>query len=157
MRRSLHKAGIHRPLQAGIADGANSGIAARLRGRTGSVRVHFKRLPFLHRHGGTTDTRIHWRALWKLGEAQANTDSALDAFVKRQARVDSLARASPDQVCWVIEALRAWCARAGFDVPETAGGPETTAAVRSCSSPTCCRSGSQEQYDQPLTNQSNPA
>lgn len=74
--------------------------------------------------------RVLWRALWNLGEVQANTDSALDAFVKRQAGVDSLAWASPGQVRQVIEALRSWCARTGFDVPETAGGPEIVEAKR---------------------------
>lgn len=62
-----------------------------------------------------------WLALWQLGEVDDPSDAALDAFARRQTGVDSLAWVAGDKAGPVIDALKAWCKRAGFDVPATTG------------------------------------
>ncbi|WP_119167093.1 regulatory protein GemA [Algihabitans albus] len=75
--------------------------------------------------------RALWLALYHLGEVADPRESALDSFAKRQTGVASLAWLKPQQANQVIEALRAWCARAGFDpagkVPRMTPEPGTSA------------------------------
>lgn len=59
-----------------------------------------------------------WISLWQLGAVRDNTDAALDAFVERQTKIPHLTWLGPQQAHRVIEALKEWCAREGFDVPE---------------------------------------
>jgi phage gp16-like protein len=68
--------------------------------------------------------RALWLALYHLGEVSEPSEDALAAFVERQTRVDgrgvdALQWLSPDQARLVIEALKAWCARAGCEVGDT--------------------------------------
>lgn len=65
--------------------------------------------------------RALWLALADLGEIEDASERALGGFCKRQAGIDSLAWISPEQGNQVIEALRARCARAGFEPPQTGG------------------------------------
>lgn len=58
-----------------------------------------------------------WRSLWLLGEVE--NLAGLDTFVERQTGVGALRWLAPEEASAVIEALRAWCARAGFEVPST--------------------------------------
>lgn len=59
--------------------------------------------------------RALWLALYHLGEIQDPKESALHAFGLRQTGVASLSWMKPSHLNKVIEALSAWCARAGFD------------------------------------------
>ncbi|MDO8837994.1 MAG: regulatory protein GemA [Parvibaculum sp.] len=61
-----------------------------------------------------------WLDLWHLGVLRDASDKALDAFVERQTGIAHLAWLGPQQAFRVIEALKSWCAREGFDVPEIA-------------------------------------
>ena len=67
-----------------------------------------------------------WMALYWLAEVDNASDEALAAFVKRQVGVEALAWLKPDDANTCIEALKDWCGRAGFKVPETSkdGGLE---------------------------------
>lgn len=58
-----------------------------------------------------------WRSLWLLGEVEDL--AGLDAFVERQTGVAAVRWLAPEEASAVIEALRAWSARAGFAVPAT--------------------------------------
>lgn len=65
--------------------------------------------------------RALWLALYQLGEVSEPSEAALNAFCRRQVGVDSLAWLAPETGFRLVEALKAWCARAGFDlrlVPE---------------------------------------
>lgn len=61
--------------------------------------------------------RALWRALHNLGEVVDPSDRALAAFVKRQTEIEALEWLTPGQAYKAIEALKAWCGRAGFEVP----------------------------------------
>ena len=75
--------------------------------------------------------RALWLALYHLGEIEDPKESALDSFAQRQTGVASLAWLKPQQANQVIEALRAWCRRVGFDpagkVPVLRPEPGTSA------------------------------
>lgn len=71
--------------------------------------------------------RALWRALHDLGELRDGSDQALAAFVRRQTGIEALEWLTPDQAYKAIEALKSWCARAGFKVP--AGGLEAKKAL----------------------------
>lgn len=59
-----------------------------------------------------------WIDLWQLGAVRDRTDKALDAFIKRQTGIEHLRWLGPHEAHRVIEALKDWCAREGFDVPQ---------------------------------------
>lgn len=59
-----------------------------------------------------------WIDLWQLGAVRDRTDKALDAFIKRQTSIEHLQWLGPHQAHAVIEALKDWCAREGFEVPQ---------------------------------------
>lgn len=61
--------------------------------------------------------RALWLSLWNLGALSDSSEDALAAFVKRQAGVDDLRFLSASNADVVIEALKKWCAREGFEQP----------------------------------------
>ena len=65
--------------------------------------------------------RALWASLYQLGEVEDRSDKALLSFVKRQGGPDSLRWITPGDANKVIEALKDWCKRAGFEVPKTSG------------------------------------
>lgn len=61
--------------------------------------------------------RALWLALYHLGELTDPSEAALATFVRRQTKVDALQFLTPMQARKVIEALKGWCGRVGYDVP----------------------------------------
>lgn len=115
-------------------------IAAQFPGKTSRTQLgtgqlvdlieHFKSLGFKPRRAAPkragrknlagSDTARKMRALWislyHLGVISDPSESALGAFIKRQAKVDDAAFVTPEQGYKVIEALKFWAAReAGVD------------------------------------------
>ena len=79
--------------------------------------------PMAH-HPHVGKVKALWWSLYWLGEVRCDVggvEAALDAFVKRQAKVDRLRFLSPRQAHSVIEALKAMLARAGVVWPVDAG------------------------------------
>lgn len=60
--------------------------------------------------------RALWHALAASGVVRTDTDAALQAYVKRQTKVDAWRFLNGYQVNSVIEALKAWCTRNGIAV-----------------------------------------
>lgn len=69
------------------------------------------------RHGQAALITALWIDLFQLGAVRDRSDGALDAFVERQAGVARLAWLTPGRANKVIEALKDWCLREGFEVP----------------------------------------
>lgn len=69
--------------------------------------------------------RALWIALYNLGEVEDGGDKALDAFVERQAKVASLRFLRAGDAPGVTEALKDWCRRVGFNVPERRASQRT--------------------------------
>lgn len=65
--------------------------------------------------GHARKIRALWLSLWNLGELTDPGEEALAAFARRQCGIDALAWVSPEDAGKVIEALKAWCQRAGVD------------------------------------------
>ncbi len=65
--------------------------------------------------GQARKIRALWLALYHLGEVQDPAESAIAAFVRRQTSLEALQWLTPSEANRVIEALKSWCARAGFD------------------------------------------
>lgn len=65
----------------------------------------------------STVIRALWLALYHLGELADPSEAALATFVRRQTKVDALQFLTPMQARRVIETLKGWCARVGYDVP----------------------------------------
>jgi phage gp16-like protein len=65
--------------------------------------------------------RALWHSLGLLGGIDRPTLRALDEFTRRQTGVTALRFATPTQKNQVIEALKDWCLREGFEVPVTEG------------------------------------
>lgn len=61
-----------------------------------------------------------WIDLWELGAVNNPDDKAIDAFVKRQTGVDHFRWLTAQKAKSVIEALKSWCGREGFDIPAAA-------------------------------------
>ena len=61
--------------------------------------------------------RALWLSLWNLGEVEDSSEDALAAFVRRQTGLDDTRFMRVDDANKVIEALKAWCERAGFTMP----------------------------------------
>jgi hypothetical protein len=60
--------------------------------------------------------QAHWIGLWNLGEVADRSDAALLAFVKRQTNIDHTRfLIDGEEAAKVIEALKAWAARAGVE------------------------------------------
>jgi hypothetical protein len=60
-----------------------------------------------------------WRNLWLLGETEDPGARALDKFVQRQAGVAALKWLAPEAAHSVVQALKDWLARAGFQTPSS--------------------------------------
>jgi len=73
-----------------------------------------------------------WIDLWQLGAIADKSDVALDAFVKRQSGIDKLAWLPPRKAHSVIEALKSWCARYGFALPQDLNDDGLTAKRELC-------------------------
>lgn len=65
-----------------------------------------------------------WIDLWQLGAVRDNSDKAIDSFVDRQVGIAHMQWLSPNKANQVIEALKAWCEREGFTVPQPEPGEE---------------------------------
>lgn len=61
--------------------------------------------------------RALWLSLYHLGEVGNAKEAAIAAFILRQTGCEALEWLSPEQNNQVIEALKDWCARAGFVQP----------------------------------------
>lgn len=57
--------------------------------------------------------RALWHALAIAGHVRADTDTALQAYAKRQTGVDAWRFQTQPQITQVIEALKKWCRRCG--------------------------------------------
>jgi phage gp16-like protein len=60
-----------------------------------------------------------WKNLYLLGEVEEPGPRALDNFVQRQAGVAALKWLAPEAAASVVQALKDWLARAGFELPST--------------------------------------
>ncbi len=60
--------------------------------------------------------RALWHAMAVAGVVRTDTDAALQAYVKRQTRLEHWRFLNGYQINAVIEALKQWCTRAGVDV-----------------------------------------
>lgn len=65
--------------------------------------------------------RALWLSLHHLGEVRDGAPQALDAFVRRQSGVSALRFLSARDAGPVIEALKDWCLRAGYEVVPDSG------------------------------------
>lgn len=72
----------------------------------------------LANHAEATKIRALWLSLYHLGEARDPSEDALAAFVKRQTRLDDLQWVKQEYAYQVIEALKSWCTRAGYEMPD---------------------------------------
>lgn len=145
--------------QLGLDDAAYRALLVRITGRDSSkgmtaaqldaVLAEFKRLgwkPVAARRTATApspndDVAAKVRALWiaahHLGAVQDGSESALRAFVQRQAKVDDVRFLRPGQAHKVIEALKAMAVRAGVNWAEPAPPLVGTDGPRVASS-RCC-------------------
>jgi phage gp16-like protein len=62
-----------------------------------------------------------WLMLWNLDEVQSRGDKSIDAFVRRTTGKSALKFTTNGEAGKVVEALKAWCLRAGVDADTTAG------------------------------------
>jgi phage gp16-like protein len=69
-------------------------------------------------HPEAAKIRALWLSLYHLGEVTDPTEDALAAFVKRQTRLDDLEWVKQENALKVIEALKSWCDRAGYYLPD---------------------------------------
>lgn len=60
--------------------------------------------------------RAMWHALAVAGQVRANTDTALQAYAKRQTGVDAWRFMTQPQITKVIESLKKWCKRSGANL-----------------------------------------
>lgn len=72
--------------------------------------------PAVHAHH--SKIKALYLAAWNLGLFDSGRDAALDAFVKRQCGKERLAFVAPHDAAGVVEALKAMCAREGFNPPD---------------------------------------
>jgi phage gp16-like protein len=66
-------------------------------------------------HPTARKARAMWISLWQLGAVRERAESALEAFAKRQLKVERLVWADEQQMFKLIEALKAMATRAGWD------------------------------------------
>lgn len=65
-------------------------------------------------HPAAKKARALWLSLWNLGEVRDSSETALEAFARRQLGVDRLQWADQGQTYKLIEALKAMAERAGW-------------------------------------------
>ncbi len=103
--------------------------------------------------------RALWLSLWHLGAVRERSESALEAFAKRQLRTDKLAWADQQQIFRLIEALKAMATRHGWDQDMTGIGISVQVVVLKrrlvhaqcarigCSVPYSARSATEHELD----------
>jgi phage gp16-like protein len=79
--------------------------------RTGTAPISGRRPAT---HPVALKARAMWISLWNLGVVRSSTEASLEAFAKRQLRVDRLQWADQGQGYRLIEALKAMAERAGW-------------------------------------------
>lgn len=84
---------------------------AAAKARTGTAPVSGRRPAT---HPVALKARAMWISLWNLGVVRSSTEASLEAFAKRQLRVDRLQWADQGQGYRLIEALKAMAERAGW-------------------------------------------
>lgn len=62
--------------------------------------------------------RALWHALAVAGHVRTDTDAALQAYAKRQTKVDAWRFMTQPQITQVLEALKKWCHRCGVPTKE---------------------------------------
>ena len=62
--------------------------------------------------------RALWLSLYHLGEIRDPSEDALATFAKRQTGLDDLEWVKQEHAFKVIEALKSWCERAGYYMPD---------------------------------------
>lgn len=80
------------------------------------------RRPHRLREGQRALITALWIDLWQLGAVRDNSDAAMDSFVERQTGVAHAQWLSPAKANQVIEALKGWCEREGFVIPQAQPG-----------------------------------
>jgi hypothetical protein len=65
-------------------------------------------------HQAAKKARALWLSLWNLGEIRDPSETALEAFARRQLKVERLQWADQGQTYKLIEALKAMAERAGW-------------------------------------------
>lgn len=73
--------------------------------------------------GRWSRARALWADLARAGAVRADTDVALQAYAKRQTKVDAWRFMNGHQINNVIEALKRWCSRVGVPTEPTAPAP----------------------------------
>lgn len=66
-------------------------------------------------HPAAKKARALWLSLWNLGEVRDSSEAALEAFARRQLKVERLQWADQALTYKLIEALKAMAGRAGWD------------------------------------------
>ncbi|NBB51480.1 DUF1018 domain-containing protein [Rhizobium sp. CRIBSB] len=81
-------------------------------GKTGAARPRRAVQPA--DHPSAKKARALWLSLWNLGEVRDPSEAALEAFARRQLKVERLQWADQSQTYKLIEALKAMAERAGW-------------------------------------------
>lgn len=88
-------------------------------GRKGTVVIDDPAAPHRRPQPASSPVAKKARALWislhQLGEVDDPSEAALEAFARRQLKIDRLHWVKPDHAYRLIEALKAWATRAGWD------------------------------------------
>lgn len=131
----------YRAAVARMSHGRTTTAAELTAGERAALLEHFRAAGFKGARGGkrvkgrpdaagyrpqVAKARALWRSLWQLGAMRDGTDRALDAFAKRQTGVERLAWCKPHQLNAVIEALKDWSRREGFDPGRPGEDPRAT-------------------------------
>ena len=99
-----------------------SGLQARAARDRGEKPTYEPKRPALQRNVDDSQderwgkARALWHALAQAGQVHTDTDAALMAYVRRQAKVDHWRFLTTFQMNSVIEALKRWCRRTGVPV-----------------------------------------
>lgn len=80
-------------------------------------------------HPAAKNARALWLSLWNLGEVRDSSEAALEAFARRQLKVDRLQWADQGPTYKLIEALKAMAGRAGWSQDVSGVGPTIVVRV----------------------------
>jgi phage gp16-like protein len=80
-------------------------------------------------HPSARKARALWISLHQLGVVENPSEAALEGFVKRQMKVEAFAWANQQQCYKVIEALKSWANREGWD-QDVSGIPDPSHALK---------------------------
>lgn len=89
----------------------------KIRGRSGTVILDDPLSPFRAQpadHPSARKARALWISLWNLGEVRDSSEAALEAFARRQLKVEQLQWADQGLTYKLIEALKGMATRAGW-------------------------------------------